>query len=168
MAWEWVAPVSAAGGGAIGAVTTWLAGRSARRDAAVLDLSKRRQQQLADAYIELLEMLHHVGQWVLSIHRTYDEGQPKHPLPSAEQQVRVRALVDGFGSPVVKDLFADYDTLIHEIMSADRQITAATPDHDIGRNTRQPRHEFGLRLRPDEQELRAKITEQVAAELQGK
>jgi hypothetical protein len=170
MAWDWVAPVCAAGGAVlgagVGAMTTWLTGKGAREHAERLARTERQQQRLADAYIELLEMLQHLGQWVVSVQPFIDFGEPKHPTPPAEQQARVLALVAAYGSPELRKLFDAYRHNIAAIRSVDQKITMAQTSKEYGLNEPDLRLELIQTLRPAEQKLREQISNLVASELQ--
>lgn len=169
MAWEWVAPVSAAGGATIGALTTWLAGLGSRRHAATLAREERRQQRFADAYIELLITVEAMGQWAQLVRPMLDVGQVPPTLPTFEQQARVQALLAGYATPEVKALFQTYSDAVLEIIKVDQLLGDLIQhgDREIGVSRGELWQRLDTKLRPAEAAARKALADQVSAELRG-
>ncbi|MFI5584791.1 hypothetical protein ACIA5G_07165 [Amycolatopsis sp. NPDC051758] len=170
MAWEWVPPVSAAGGAVlgawVGAVTTWLTAKGTRDHALELARADRQQQRFAEAYLDLVTYLEHFGQWAHTLRPLYEPaGHERRPMPSAEQQARCRALVAAYGSDAIKGLYKSYNETIGEIINADLLIGLALQSgRDAGVN--EPEQWERLRgLLKQESERREQIADQVSAEL---
>ena len=167
MAWEWVAPVCSAGGAVLGAglgaLTTWLVGKGTRDHAARLARVERQQQRKAEAYVELLELLEHIGQWQWGVQPMIDFGEPKHPLPEADRQARMRALVTAYGSTELKQLHASYHATIQSIISTARNIDLARDNSHF--NEPELRLKLEAELRPAERRIREQIGDVVANEL---
>lgn len=162
MAWEWVAPVSAAAGASVGAIAAWRTAKGGRDHAEAMAGLERRQQRFADAYVELLTTAEQFGQWAQLVRPAYDEGKPVPALPSLDRQARVNAVVAAYASPEVRKLVDDYLSIIGEIVEADRQIGDAL-DHNG------PRvdiwEKLDLTLRPKEVAAREALGTRVSEEL---
>ncbi|WP_435070800.1 hypothetical protein, partial [Amycolatopsis thermoflava] len=169
MAWEWVAPVAAAGGASIGSLTTWLAGQGSRRHTEALAREARRQQRFADAYIELLITVEAMGQWAQLVRPMLDVGMSTPSLPSFEQQARVQALLAGYATPQVKALFETYSESIREIVKIDQRIADVIHfgDREIGVSRGELWQRLDMTLRPAEAAARKALANQVSIELAG-
>jgi hypothetical protein len=181
MAWEWVSPVSAVAGASVGAVTTWLTGAGGRRHARDISESasrhaermaaeERRQQRIADAYVELLTSVERMGHWCQLTKPTFASGnQPVVELPQFDEQARVQALVGAYGSKLVRELYDQYQTAVWAVVHASEDIDfAAQHGRDAGPpSAGELRKKLHLELRPAEVAMRGKLREQVATELAG-
>jgi hypothetical protein len=104
-----IAITSVIAGGAVGAGGLIIAGLSGAKDRALatdLARTERRQQRLADAYIDLLKMADKIGHWASKVTPIYDTvpSQEPPPLPEVDEQIAVSAKVNAYGSPEVKEL----------------------------------------------------------------
>jgi 2-keto-4-pentenoate hydratase len=129
---------------------------------------ERRQQRFADAYIELLEVLGHFGQWAQTVRPVADFGEPQHPLPAPEQQARVRTLVAAYGSPEVKDLYENYQKVIGSVQTVDRKIGLAMQPQQVGTDLAKSEPDLWDKLhqlRLAEREARSRLGTQVSLEL---
>jgi hypothetical protein len=179
MAWEWVAPVSAAGGASIGTVTTWLTGmggrrharditRSTLRHAELMAAEERHQQRLADAYVQLLTTIQRLGQWAELV-RPMVGPTPQRPLPDLEEQAQTLALVGAYASPSVAALYEEYAAVIKAMLRADSDIRREERQGaEVGPgSTTEPWRKLEMELRPAEITARRKLAEQIATELRG-
>jgi hypothetical protein len=185
MAWEWVAPASAAAGAAVGAVTTWLTARGGRShaeriatDAATRSeraaREERSQRRLESVYVELLEMVNTTSFWAQEVQPIIDTDPPRESrvvLPSVEVQAAVRARLAAFGSAEVKATYDEYADIVRRIIQADgylRQIRAdeeerVRRDESVVTLKRKLTEE----LKPAEQAKRAELESRIATELGG-
>lgn len=132
MAWEWVSPVAAAGGGllggGIGAFFTWLTGQQSR-DQALTTLrdqlhhdrlqarEAREQERLESAYLELLKMAERTGQWAQMVYPEMQAGPlPDTPIPSLEIQADTAALLAAFGSEDVRELGERWEAVVRQMI----------------------------------------------------
>lgn len=174
MTWDWV-PVAVAGVGA--AATVGVAffgfrhaerlGRERNTHERQLASEARRQGRLADAYLELLEFVHAVGQWSELVRPFMDSDPPRQPppLPSLERQARIEALSDAFASQTVRDRMKTWRAVITEIRIADTQLGLLKEHGPIaGVDSFAPWQKL-LDVRPEERKAREALGDQAAAEL---
>jgi hypothetical protein len=103
--------------GALGIVATYTSGVSSRRHESHRDAVTRR----ANAYIEVLTIAEHVGNWAQRVRPLVDTTPPRDPppLPDLNQQVRAQALMAAFGSDQVRDLLDRWRETVNEVSRAD-------------------------------------------------
>jgi hypothetical protein len=115
-----IALASVIAGGAVGLAGILVAGVGGWRDRALsrnLAETARKQQRLAEAYVELIELAEKIGYWasrlrpVVTVDLDY---QPPEP-PSLDEQTRVCAKVLAYGSKDVKAKWKSWQECVKEI-----------------------------------------------------
>lgn len=110
MAWDWVDSVVGAAGGIVGVVTTWSVAFRDRKARAL----ERQEQRCAETYVDLLVQINHDWIPALSTQAIVVGDRPEPRLP--EEEMLLRARVDAFGSPAVRDLYAKLMRAIHLVV----------------------------------------------------
>ncbi len=183
MAWEWVAPVAAAGGASIGAITTMLTARGGRAHAeqlAVLNaehaertlLDERRQRRFAEAYVDVLQLVEQMGQWAQMVRPVIDTDPPRElpvTLPSLGEQARVQALAKAYGTPIVNQLLSEHQEIMKRILHSDRVLgladAAQKKGKDVGIEPLKVWQQLINIEKPAEVAKREELAAQVATEL---
>lgn len=182
MAWEWVAPtvtgvVALAGIGST--FVTASRGRShAERLAAqgherveATSREARRQERLASAYVEVLDIAQQIGQWAQSLSPIMDTvpPQPLPPLPPIASQSRAQALVLAFGSQRALKALEAWRTSVRDIEHAHHSLQLAQRSlerHGVtGIDEPNIWCNLGTVLKPAEVEARRRLSDVVAADL---
>jgi hypothetical protein len=154
-----------------GILATWRTGQQARTHDVRLAREERRQDRLANAYVELLTMAERVGQWASMVRPFIDTTppQPVPPLPDLMEQARAEALIQAYGSPAVQELAASWRDAVRAIIRADRTLGIAAG----AREAKEPIdsgdtwRKLDMELRPAERASRMNLAGQVNAELRG-
>jgi hypothetical protein len=84
---------------------------------------ERRQNRLADAYVDLLDLCLRVGYWASQLRpiTAPPDYQPPEP-PTTDEQTRVRAKLAAYGSRAVQDLHEAWHSSVQAIVKADLQV----------------------------------------------
>lgn len=115
-----VSVVSGAIVGLAGIVVTGVGGWRDRIGQQRLARTARR----ADAYIDLLELAGHIGQWIATIHPILSSAgdPPPHPLPSPDEQARTFAKVSATASKSVRARFTTWREAVDAVVRQDQLI----------------------------------------------
>lgn len=179
VAWEWVPAVSAATSTTIVVgMTLWATSRTGREGrqhaetvarqtaehAEAMAADERTHKRLESAYVELLQMIEQAGHWADRLYPLMDTDPPRPlpEMPSVDEQIRVRALVDAYGSDEVRELLGQHSRIIHGLRVA-AEIVATSKDETALKQ----RIAIGQELRPAEREKRAELRRVIATELRG-
>lgn len=182
MTWDWVAPVATAIVGIAGTTFTWLTGKQGRDHTehltqqrldheAEMAKDQRRQQRLADTYVDLLTFAYTMGAWANLVRPILDTDPPKElpvGIPPVDEQIRVEARAGAFASAEVRRLVKIWRDSVGEIRRADYLLSLCNEARKRGEDSGIDDAEQWLRLRdlrPIEQEHREALTGQIAAEL---
>jgi hypothetical protein len=128
------------------------------------------QERLADAYVRLLVMAERTGAWAQSVKPLMDTDppQPVPPLPEIDAQAEVEAIVNAFGSGVIRESLDLWRRVVKDIISAvglvDLERDAATKAYNADVDFGQPYRKL-MELRPRERTARDALSDQVALEL---
>lgn len=176
-----IALVSVISGGAVGIVglaTAFTSGVMDRRHERELAREERRQVRLAEAYIQMLEMVEKVGHWAQNIRPVTDTDppQPPPPLPDLDSQVGTWSRVNAYGTPNIKRMLEAWRKTVADVQRADKLVGMRQQASDTYANrpvkgSRQfmdfmtPWDELEDKLRPAEREARQRLVNWVAAEL---
>lgn len=161
--------------GVAGIFGTWITGKQGRDHAERVATEKlqhdrelareaRVQQRKETAYVALLEMVERTGQWVFSVLPMIEPG-PELKLPEFDEQARIEALVNAFGSMEVRDLMKNWRSHVRKVISQvnlihvlEKHPTANDPEQRPPRLTLDD-------LREQERTARETLSAQVATEL---
>jgi hypothetical protein len=182
MAWEWVAPVCTAAVGAIGVVATALTAKGGRTHAErvagrrmeherELAEDSRRQERLADAYVELLGIVNRTAHYADMVRPFVDTNPPAPtpPLPHVDEQMRAESLVMAFGSRNVEALFETWRQTIWAIIRADQEIGFGLTREESGRtNHMEVWRQLVDELKPAQKAARSALADAVAVELRSR
>jgi hypothetical protein len=116
--------LAALGGLLSGVLTNWLgAKRDARKYEHEQSMAReaRRQERLAQTYIELLTYLSHYGDWARSVRPMWGPVPAPDPLPRQERW-HIEALVTAYGSHEVNQLLSEWGEQATKIDEADDLI----------------------------------------------
>lgn len=144
-----------------GAIWSGWRDRKAARD---LAREERKQQRLADAYIQVLTSAYRLGDWAQSFPVSADPERPKQVALGEAGRHTVEALVGGFGSNELRELCFAWLDVIAEIAEA-RLNMHSMEDAAIGDGLEARRRYLLDELRPAEAEKRRMLVDQVAREL---
>ena len=132
---------------------------------------QRRQQRLADAYVDLLTFASTMGAWANFVRPILDTDPPKElpvGIPPVDEQIRVEARAAAFASAEVRRLVKIWRDSVGEIRRADYLLSLCNEARKRGEDSGIDDAEQWIRLRdlrPIEQEEREALTDQIAAEL---
>lgn len=109
--------------GLAGIVATGLGGWRDRASARTLAETARKQQRLADAYVDALALAATVGYWASRL-RPVIAGPDYQPpgAPPEQEQIRVGATVLTFGSQEVKARWKSWQQAVQDIVGADLKV----------------------------------------------
>jgi hypothetical protein len=171
MAWEWVEPTATGVVAVAGIAGTLWSGRLSRTSAERIAQEtherameaareQRRQERLAVAYVEVLQIAESVGHWAQSFGVVMDRAEP--PLPPLAEQVRARALLLAHGSPDVRAAHHAWASVVDQINLAASNVARDRAERD---STAEDRRRLGLELAPVERERRRELAREIAGEL---
>jgi hypothetical protein len=164
MAWEWVGTAVV---GIAGIVGTFRTGEKSRRHAADQAQLGRTQDRQAVAYVELLNMVERVGQWVGLVFPLGGSEDLEPDLPDLPDQARASALLAAYGTDVSRALFWAWDEQVRKIMSTVQLIRLAKEQRETGVSVHDQYIKLDGTLRPAEKAAREALGRQVARELRG-
>jgi hypothetical protein len=134
--------LAAIGGLVSSLIADWLGGRRDQRKykhERAMAIEARRQERLAQAYIDLLGYLSHHAAWAMSV-RSYPAVKAPDPLLRGEVK-RVEALVESYGSPEVRGLLRVWRDRAGMIADADAMIgmveRSKNPSQELENEARQ-------------------------------
>jgi len=109
--------------GLAGILVAGLGGWRDRISATNLAETARKQQRLAEAYVELIELAEKIGYWASRLRPVMADldYQPPEP-PSLDEQMRVGAKVLAYGTKDVKVKWKSWQQCVNEIVNADLKV----------------------------------------------
>lgn len=95
-------------------------------------IDARQHKRLEEAYIAMLQVAARAQHWATRVYPLMDcdPPAPLPELPSADEQVRVQALVSAYGSAEGQQLYGEFPNLIRSIRIAADTKPAPTPSFD--------------------------------------
>ena len=117
VSFEWIGTASV---GALGIIATYRSGTQTRREQERLAALARR----ADAYVEVLTIAEHIGNWAQRVRPVLDTYPPRPPppFPELDQQIRAQALLSASGTDEVRALLAAWRETVNAVSRADMLI----------------------------------------------
>jgi hypothetical protein len=182
MAWEWVGPTVTGVVALAGIASTFATASRGRAQAERLasqsydrsdaaSREARRQERLATAYVEVLDIAEQVGQWAQSLSPVMDTipPQPLPPLPPLPSQSRARALILAFGTDEALEALESWRTAVREVEHAHHSLQLAQRTlerHGVtGIDEASIWLNLGTVLKPGEVEARRHLSDVIAADL---
>jgi hypothetical protein len=131
-----------------------------------LNREARKQQRLAEAYVELLTFANKVGYWAALVQPALQTNPPQElpPLPLPAEQARVEALVAAYASEDMQEAVTSWRAVVIAVRQVAILINFAR-DPASGIDSAKQWARLDLELRPAELAARDALGEQVAAEL---
>jgi hypothetical protein len=155
-------------------VANWLGSKRDERrykHEAAMAREARRQERLAQTYIELLTYLSHYADWAESVRPVQGSRPAPEPLPR-EERWRIEALVTAYGSNETNQLVREWSRYATKVDNEDAAIRAAKrsrPSQDFERSDWAQGKDQALRLHIEamaqrDEAIRNRVSQELAGE----
>jgi hypothetical protein len=131
----------------------------------------RRQERLADAYVELLGIVNRTAHFADMVRPIVDTNPPapNPPLPHVDEQMRAESLVMAFGSRNVEVLFETWRQTVWAIIRADQEIGFGLTREESGHSSHmEVWRQLVDELKPAQKAARSALADAVAVELRSR